>query len=188
MSKASKKGKKRKNSLSRNVSKEWVKHPKKVLKIKIVCPETSVRNGSSIQKKDKKKKIFFPETSVKNYHHPLRNNPEKSAFPNVFIAIRLRSGRSAVRIPVGAILFFFKRLWGPSTLLFVVFRRPLSSAKLPGRKYDQSPSYSAGVKNDWSCTSFSPIKFHGVKWENFTLPFTFLLFIQRFLHPSPHNI
>ena len=40
--------------------------------------------------------------------------------------------------------------------------------KLQGRDVDRSPPRSAEVKNEWSYTSASPIRLHGVERDSFT--------------------
>jgi hypothetical protein len=47
--------------------------------------------------------------------------------------------------------------------------------KLPGRDFDYLPAPRAEVKSEWSSTSFSPIRLHGMKNDNFI----FLNFISH---------
>ena len=43
------------------------------------------------------------------------------------------------------------------------------------READLSSPYSAEVTNKWSCTSASPVWFHGVHRDNFLLPFRLVI-------------
>ena len=43
----------------------------------------------------------------------------------------------------------------------------MSDKKLPGRDFDYLPPPSAEVKSEWSGTSFSPIRLHGMENGNF---------------------
>jgi hypothetical protein len=53
-------------------------------------------------------------------------------------------------IPNGGKIFFsFLQLWGPRSLLSIVFQ----GVKWPGHEADHSPLSSAEVKNAWSYTS-----------------------------------
>jgi hypothetical protein len=74
-------------------------------------------------------------------------------FGLVGVATTLRTGRSGVRISVGAKRP--DRLWGPPSFLFsgVLFR----GVKWPGSDAEHSPPSSVEVKNEWNYTSTSPM-------------------------------
>jgi hypothetical protein len=52
------------------------------------------------------------------------------------------------------------RLWGPASLLFNGYR--VLTRDTVGFKVDRWPSYSAYVKEDWSCASTRPMRFQGI--------------------------
>jgi hypothetical protein len=54
-------------------------------------------------------------------------------------------------------------LWGTSDLLLNGYRDSLLSVKWPGREVDQSPLFSAEVKNEWSYTAISPMFLPGME-------------------------
>jgi hypothetical protein len=55
------------------------------------------------------------------------------------------------------------RLWGPRSLLSNGYQGALSlEVKPPGHEVDHSPPSSVEVKNAWSYTSISPLRFHGM--------------------------
>jgi hypothetical protein len=83
------------------------------------------------------------------------------------IKTRLRTGRSGIRIPVGANRP--DRLWGPPTPLFNEYRRSFPRLKRPGREVFHSSQSSSEIKNEWIYTSTPPLCFHGVDRVNFTL-------------------
>ena len=86
------------------------------------------------------------------------------------VATGLGAGRTEVRIPAGVRDFCRTVQIGPR-LAHQVPEFFLGGVKRPGRDVDHSPSSSAKVKNEWSCTSVPPIRLHGVEGENvFTLP------------------
>jgi hypothetical protein len=81
----------------------------------------------------------------------------------VSIVTRLRVRRPGVRFPTRAGVFF----------IFTTASRPALGAHPPsypvgtgvkrlGLEAEHSSPYSAGVKNEWRCTSNPPIRLHGV--------------------------
>jgi hypothetical protein len=52
--------------------------------------------------------------------------------------------------------------------------------KKPGREVDHSPPSNAEVKNDWRCTSASPICLYAMKRDNFILlPLYYLVYFDN---------
>jgi hypothetical protein len=87
----------------------------------------------------------------------------------------LRTGRSTIQIPARSKEFSFlqnrsDRLWCPPSLLFVLIPR--------AHKTDPSPPSTAGNKNEWSCTSPPPIRFHCVDRAILPLPLSIDLKLQ----------
>jgi hypothetical protein len=56
--------------------------------------------------------------------------------------------------------------WGPSCLLFHVYRVFISEIKWSGRDFDHLSN--AEVRNEWNYTSISRIRYHGVESDSFT--------------------
>jgi len=54
----------------------------------------------------------------------------------------------------------------------------LSGLQQSAREADLSSPYSAKVTNEWSCTSASPVWFHGMHRDNFLLPFRLVIMCQ----------
>lgn len=85
----------------------------------------------------------------------------------------MQAGRSVIRVPAGARVFFFSfaklsdHLWSSFSLLFIGYRNPFLGVKRPGREMNHSPTSSAEGKNGWSYT-FTPVCLCGVDWEKFT--------------------
>ena len=63
----------------------------------------------------------------------------------------LWAGRSGVQIST----IYYPKMTRPN-VIFNGYRDIFQDVKRPGRDADQLPSYSAEVKNEWSCTSISP--------------------------------
>ena len=88
----------------------------------------------------------------------------------VDVVIGLGAGRTGVRIPAGVRDFSRTIQIDPG----LSHRAPeffAGGVKRPGRDLDHSPSSSAKVRSEWSCTSFPPIRLHGTEGKNvFTLP------------------
>jgi hypothetical protein len=88
---------------------------------------------------------------------------------------RLRAEGTVVQIPVEAEAFFLfseNRLDQLSRAFSFLLGRHRSSSptvKRPGRDIYHSPTYTAKVKNAWSCTATPLICLHGVVTNNFTL-------------------
>jgi hypothetical protein len=70
-----------------------------------------------------------------------------------------------------------ERLWAPPSLLFNGQLRSKPGIKQPGREVHHSPAHSAGDKNEWSHTSTSPLRLHGVDSANFN--FTVYFFSRK---------
>jgi len=79
-----------------------------------------------------------------------------------WISSRIRSSSSAKRSHL---------LWTPSSFLVRGIQGSFPGVEWPGRKADLSPSSSAKVTNEWSCTSAPPICLHGVDRDVFTFQF-----------------
>jgi len=79
--------------------------------------------------------------------------------------IRLRTGRSGVRIPRGRGIFLFSKTdqTAPEAqpASYSIGTGVLPGLKLLERDADHSPPSSAQVKNEWSCTSTPLICPHG---------------------------
>jgi hypothetical protein len=61
--------------------------------------------------------------------------------------------------------------------LFSGYRGSYSGVKRPEREANPSPLYNAEDKNEWSCTSASPIRPHGIDRENYPLFYVYLVFV-----------
>ena len=81
------------------------------------------------------------------------------------IATTLRTGRSGVRVQVGSEIFLFSKTFsrpavGPSRPTNHWVPGSVSRVNRPRRVVDRSLMSSAEVKNEWSYTSFPPIRLH----------------------------
>ena len=90
---------------------------------------------------------------------------------------RLRAGRSAVRIPVGARDFYLlqktlRPALRPTQPPIPWVQGPFPRVKRPEREVNLSPPPRAEVNNECSYTFTSPICLHGMDKENLTF-FTF---------------
>jgi len=94
---------------------------------------------------------------------------------SVSIVTRLRAGVYGVRIPAELSVCFFSsspkcrdRPWGSASLLFLGTGVFAGAEAAGGRKVGQSPPSLAKVKNEWSHTSYFPIRLHNVDSHNVT--------------------
>ena len=60
------------------------------------------------------------------------------------------------------------RIWSPSILLLNDYWFPFLVVNRSGREFHHSLPSSADVKNEWSCTSASPVRLHRVDRDRFT--------------------
>jgi hypothetical protein len=87
-------------------------------------------------------------------------------------------------------------LWGPPSLLFNGHRSFSPRLKRAGRDVYQSSTWSAEVKNEWSCTSPPPLCRHGVNRDFIFFTFAMYIHIKRrqichslmYLHKEPMHI
>ena len=90
------------------------------------------------------------------------------------VSIRLRAGRSGVRIPAGTKDYPFPperpdRLWRPSSLILNGYLIFFPGSKSPGHEVDYLPASSTEVMSEWSCNPAPPVCLHGVVRHNFIM-------------------
>jgi len=95
---------------------------------------------------------------------------------------RFRAGRSGLRMSVGVSAFCIVQNVRPALgpPCFNGYRCSIRGIMQSGRDVDHSPPSSAYFKNEWSCTSASPICLSGLQWDNFNFFFPSVSEFPRF--------
>jgi hypothetical protein len=125
--------------------------------------------------------------SYRRFGTTCRSNCQRSSSPRrllrswdnvVSIVARLRTRPSGVPMPAGLGVFLSSsnrpnRLWGQPSLVFNGYWGSFPGVKRPRRGVDHSPTSSAEVENEWSCSCAPRVCLHGMDRDNLFYLFVF---------------